>query len=819
MSVRLAAIRLVATPLFTLFAVLSLALGVAVTTAVYSVVGDLMLRGPGVHDPETVVVFVNSYDRRTVRVQMSEPDYRDLRAAQRSFSSLSGSAMFFATVTTASTTEMMGGEAVDGEYFSTLGVGAAIGRVLQPPDQAGLARVAVLSHALWRVRFAADPQVVGRTIRIGGEPFDIVGVTDAPYLGTFGGLDGTRLWIPLGTEAAPSPAFSSAPASPAARDRRRLQVFGRLAPSVTETMASAELRSIAARLDAQFPPPALPGRAAPSPRPWSAKSLAAFHEANDGVRRFGYTIVALVSLVLVVACTNLANLMLARGTARQKELAIRSALGASRWRLVREQCAESVLLAGGGAAAAYLVFQGLRSWMTADFNLMGRWTLLIRPALDPAAVGVAAAALLLSLAVFGLEPAVHLARTVNLNAAMAAGTARSRTRRQRLVVRWQVAVAAGFFIIATMFVRSTIAQARHDSGVDIDRIAVASLSLLGPQWDEARVQRTIDRIVAEGRKEASLEALSASTGLPFGVAAMRVSISRPGEAIVEHSYRSTATGVAATPGVFATLGIPVLRGRAFDDRDHAAAPTVAVVSEFTARRMFGTIDAVGQSLALHRGPNQSSIATVIGVARDTDVRAILADPTPLVYLPLTQHFSPALTIVARSTGEAARAVPALREVLRRAEPDAPVDVSGTGRTVLSGPFEILRAGGMGALYLGAMTLLLAMVGLFGVQSHLIVHRTREIGVRMSMGATTRQIKAMVLLDGYRPVLEGLVLGLWGGFAGRVLVRAYLELDVAIVDPWMLAVTPIPIVLAAFCACYLPAHRAAAVDPTIALRCE
>jgi hypothetical protein len=212
-------------------------------------------------------------------------------------------------------------------------------------------------------------------------------------------------------------------------------------------------------------------------------------------------------------------------------------------------------------------------------------------------------------------------------------------------------------------------------------------------------------------------------------------------------------------------------------------------------------------------------ATIVGVAADTDVRSILQEPTPLVYLPIDQHHEASLTIVARSTGDAARAVPALREALRRADPDLPVEIIGTGRTILSGPFEILRAGGMGALYLGVMTLVLAMAGLFGVQSHLILHRTREIGVRMSMGATARQIKAMVLLDGYRPVLEGLALGLWGGLAGRVIVRAYLELEVAVLDPWMLAVTPIPIVLAAFCACYLPAHRAAAVDPTVALRCD
>ena len=831
MTLRLAAARLVATPLFTLFAVLSLALGVAVTTAVYSIVGDLFLRDLGVHEPGRVVVMVTSYDHQTSKVSLSEPDFRDLRAAQTSFSSLSASTAFYASVTSPSTTEVAGGEAVDGAFFSTLGVGAALGRVLQPSDDVDGARVAVLSHSMWRARFAADPLVVGQTVRISGQAFEIVGVTAADYLGAMGGIAGTRLWIPLAAEPllAPvfsgrpepllAPVFSGRPEPATPRDRRHLQVVGRLAPAVTATAAASELRAIAARLDAAFPPPALAGRAAPTRRPWSAKTLTEFNDEVGGMRRFGYTIVILVSMVLVVACTNLANLMLARGTSRQKELAIRSALGASRWRLVREQLSESVLLACGGAVAAYLVFQALRAWLSVDFNLMGRWTLIIRPALDPAAVGVAAAALLLSLGVFGLEPAMHLARSVSITGAIAEGSGRSRTRRQRMVVRWQVAVSAGFFIVATMFVRFTIEQARHDPGVDVDRIAVAGLNVQSPLWNEARVRRALERAIEAGRTDPSIESMSASTGLPFGVGAMRLSLSKPGEAAVEGSYRSAALGVAATPSIFTTLGVRILRGRGFDDRDHAAAAPVAVISEFTARHLFGTADAVGRELVIHRGVNVSSPATVVGIARDTDVRSILSDPGPLVYLPLQQHYEPNLAVVARATGDAGSAVAGLRAALRQADPDLPVELIGTGRAILSGPFEILRAGGMGALYLGAMTLLLAMVGLFGVQSHLIANRTREIGVRMSMGATARQIKAMVLLDGYRPVIEGLVLGLWGGFATRVILRSYLELEVTVIDPWMLLVAPIPVVLAAFCACYLPARRAAGVDPTIALRCE
>jgi putative ABC transport system permease protein len=329
------------------------------------------------------------------------------------------------------------------------------------------------------------------------------------------------------------------------------------------------------------------------------------------------------------------------------------------------------------------------------------------------------------------------------------------------------------------------------------------------------VRRTLDRVIEEGRNDPSVESISVSTGMPFGLrTVMRFARSAPEQG----DDRYTATGIAATPSIFRTLGVPIVRGRGFDDRDHAAAAPVVVISAFTARRIFGTIDVVGRPLVL-RGRPGAPIATVIGVARDTDVGRVLFEPRAFVYLPLAQHYDPSLAVAARSTGDAARAVRALREALRRADPDLAVEVADTGRAVLTGPYVFVRFAGMAAIALGALTLLLAMVGLYGIQSHLVAHRTREIGVRMSFGASAAQIERMVLRDGYRPVLDGLALGLCIGVAGRAIVRAYLELDVSIVDPWMLLVAPIPLILAAFFACYLPARRAAGVDPSVALRYE
>ena len=821
MGLRLAIARLVASPLFTIFSVVSLAAGVAVTTAVYSVVDTLLLAGQGVADPQHLGVLMTADGARVQRYTVSDLDFEDLRHAQTSFGSLSASAAIQPAVAAGGNPEIVTAEAVDGTYFTTLGVGAAIGRVISVVDDEERARVAVISDDFWRSRFAADPNVIGREVRINGQPFAVIGVSSARYRGAFGVLMGTRVWIPRATE----PLLHTArPSVRSPREDNRLFVLGRLADGRTIADASAELGTIAAQLDRAYPLSGTTPAIAIDVRRWSASSLERSSVVDRGLRRVGMMIVSLVGLVLLVACTNLANLVLARGTARQGELAVRMAMGASRGRLIWEQCIESLILAAAGAVASYVFFRGIAAFMTSDYVMGmpfgGAATLSIRPAINAPAISVAVVALLLALVVFGLEPAVQLARTLDIRAALAFGATgiRPRVGRQRMVIRWQVAIAAGFFIVATMFIRATIDQARHDSGIEMDRLAVAVLNFDNGAWDERRIRRVIDRVIEESRKTPGIEDVAASTGLPFGVPAMPVTVGIPED--LDSVKRNPSVAVAATPALFKTLGIDIVRGRRFTDDDGPASAPSIIISELTAKQMFGGADPIGRALIVRRPQAADTHAVVVGVARDTDVRMIYGDRRSLIYMPLAQQFASGLTITARSTGAGAHAVPSLRDALRRADPDLAVAAIGPGSSLLAGPFVIISSLGRGALYLGGLTLLLSMAGLFGVQSHVVAHRTREIGVRMSVGASARQIKLMVLKDGYRPVFEGLLLGLWGGVAARIIMRSYMELDnVTIIDPWMLFLTPIPLIAAAFCACYLPASRAASVDPTVALRCE
>ena len=579
-DIRLALRRLGATPLFTVFAILSLAIGVAITTAVYSIVDTVLLRGLGVREPGRVAIVATPYSGRLLAGTVSAPDFHDLRAAQTSFSHMAASATLIRRVALPSATQMLMGEAVSGSYFATLGVSAARGRAIQPADDDGAARVVMLGDALWRRTFASDPRVVGTVVTISSQRYEVIGVAPPTFTGPRGWLASTQFWIPLGSQ------------SDGGRESRRLTIFGRLASTVTIAAASSEVRTIAARLDQSFPP-RYPGKSpTATDRPWRAKTMAEIADEDTAVRRFGMTLVALVGLVLVVACTNLGNLVLARGTTRLREIAVRRALGASRWRLVREQCLESVILAAGGAIASYVVFELLRAAIDTEISLAmpfgGRTTLLFHPVLNVTALGVAVSSLLVALVVFGLEPAIQLTRTIDVRGALAAGSTPGppRRRRQRALLRWQVAIAAGFFIIATMFVKYSIAEARHDSGVDLDRIGVAVLNLDGPEWSEARARRTLDRLLGELRGHPSIESASLTGGLPFGVSsALRLSMAPAEQAGAADTPPRMVTAVAATPSIFRTLGVEILRGRGFDDRDGPGAPRVLIVSEFTSRQI------------------------------------------------------------------------------------------------------------------------------------------------------------------------------------------------------------------------------------------
>jgi putative ABC transport system permease protein len=814
-DVRLALRRLRMAPGFTVFAVVSLALGIGVSTAIYSAVRTLFWMPLGIAEPESLVSFAQP-GRATGSI--SWPDFLDIRAQQSTFSSLAATERLQISAAIDDTAEAALGEAVSGDYFTTLGVSALHGRLLQPLDETLAARVVVLSEVFWRTRLHADPHVVGRTMKLGGEPFEIVGVTKGPFHGMQALLPGS-LWI-LHVSVPDRAGTGRLARVRTDRTIRPFNLWGRLKPGILLSTAAAEAAVIGQRLDAAYPPPS----AAPADRrrTWTVRDQSAGAEI-DREDVLASMILAAVAMVLLIACTNLANLSLAKGTSRAQETAVRTALGASRWRLVREQLIESAIVAVAGGILGLGVLVGLRDFFTTDLPISESLTIRFAPVIGMAVLGAAAGATMLALIVFGLWPALQSTRQ-DVRSGLGAGAVATppKWRLHRNLVAWQVFGSVALLMVAAMTVQAIAAFGAHDPGVDYERLAIAQLDFSLNGKDEARSRVLVDAILSAARAQPGIGSVSASTGLPFGIMPPSAVVTRPQQPFVESRDVGEYTHViAATPEILATLGMRIVRGRAFSDRDDAAAPRVAILSESIAREVFHTTDVVGNDLLVGRTYRLSTryppeSFRVIGVTADTDTFMLGRRGNPGIFVPFAQRYSPSVTITARAADPRA-AAGVLRTVIRTVDPELAVTSNGQGAVVLAGPYVLMRIVAGLASALGALALVLAMAGLYGVLSHVVARRTREIGIRIAIGAHRSRIFELILRDGLRPVVKGLVLGLGAGVLFRIALRATVATGISPIDPLVFALVPIPFLIAALIACYLPAARASRVDPNVALR--
>ena len=827
--------RLRATPLFTTFAVVSLALGVGVTTAIYSVIVSLTDFGLRAPHPDRIGVIVGSDPldgrRQTWRSVVSRADLVDLSAAGDRWRNAAVSARFSQSLVTPAVSELVTGEAVSGNYFSTLSLAPAAGRLIQPSDDAAPSRVAVLGHQFWRTRLGGDTGVVGSVIRIGGEPFEVVGIGPPE----FGGLSDriqsfTAVWVPLSATTM-FPSSAAPPEDALDRRRRQLSVMVPIANPSELSSLSQQVRAIGERLDVAYPIDMRPATdVAPQriARAWSLRSLNdANRDADRTMVRAEAAIMAIVGLVLVVACTNLANLVLARASTRQHELAVRSALGASRTRLMLDELAETGVLAVLGAVTAFVVARVLMLWFTStSLPISEGLVVQLEPKLNMVTIAVAAGSVLLSLAVFGLAPALQITRGALRSRLATDGGAEGhfRWRARRRLIGLQVAISLSFFLIAAFAVRIAVGERARSSGIDVDRLAIGQLNFRLPPWTETRGLEAVDRLMSLARSQPGLDAVAVSSGLPFGLNyTPHAELAQPGRSLSDNTEdHISAPLLAATPSIFETLGVPIVRGRAFDDRDGKSAPPVAVLSEQAARQMFRSSDAVGRRVVLRPGLRMSDdgatrVVTVIGIAGDTDTQRRFSREAGSVYVPLAQHYEPTLAVIGRTAGDPAQIIGALKTLGRRADPDLVVDRPATGAMILTGAYVFVGVVSRAAGGLALLALILAMAGLFGVLSHLVARRTREMGLRMALGAEPRAIRRLIIADGLRPVLAGIVVGLGLGVLVRLLIRSAYHSPVSAADVLVFALAPVPIVLSALLACYWPARRASKVDPNVALR--
>jgi putative ABC transport system permease protein len=818
-DVRLALRRLRMAPGFTLFAVVSLAVGVGVSTAVYSAVRTLFWLPLGVPHQDELVVLTS--DRIT---NISGPDFQDVRAQQSAFTALAASTRIRTAMASAEGAEVVQGEAVSGEYFAVMQLTALRGRLLTPSDERESSRVVVLSERFWRQHMRGDPAAVGRTIRLGGLPFEVVGV----IRGTFHGLDrvvSRAVWIPAGTVPANLRAAFGIWGDLTSRQAAVFTVFGRLRSGVSPARAAGDMQLIGQRLDAVYPQ----GR--DRSRRYAIRAHATTLPESEVINTIAGMIMTGVGVLLLVACSNLANLALAKGTSRSEETAVRSALGASRWRLVREQLIESALVVAAGGVLGVVVLYRLVDSFTVDLPMGQGQTMPLRPDVSVDVLAGSAVALLLALLVFGVWPALQGTRA-NVRAGFGAGLAATppKWRLHGNLVAWQVCGCVALLLVAAMAQRviGAIGGSLPAAGIGGD-LAIAQVEFALNGRDEFQTRRLVEALVVGLRGQAGIERVAVSNGLPIGSMFDTV---RPGGMATSESEplttardtgRSTAV-ITASPELFDTIGVRIRRGRGFTERDDAAAPRVAVISERLARAVYHSVDVVGQTLVLAARPRLSPRAsatetmTVVGVSADLDepTRAYRGDT--FVFVPWAQRYEPGVPVVftVRSRSPAA-AVGILRSTIRRVDPDLATSSAGTGSVVLQSSLFILRIIRGLATALASISMVLAMAGLFGVLSHVVLCRMREMGIRIALGADRGRIFRLILFDGMRPVAKGIVLGLVIGVGARLAVRAWFVTNVSAFEPLVLVVVPIPFVVAALVACYLPAARASRVDPNVALR--
>ncbi|MBV9924261.1 MAG: ABC transporter permease [Acidobacteria bacterium] len=785
-------------PGFSLVALAVLALGVGANTAIFSVVNAVLLRPLPYPGAERVIAFEGVNPSKGIKESnLSAPDAVDWRSQARSFEALAIYTPGSANLSGGGEPERVAGAYVEPDFFRVLGVGAARGRAILPEDdKPGSAPVVVLSHALWVRRFGADPAAVGRTIDLGGRQREVVGVMpagfDFPYR--------SELWVPLQLDLAKE-----------ARDNRSLFVVGRLREGVAVAAAQTELDAISARLAEAY---------AVTNVGWGVR-LQPLKDALVGeLKTTLFMLLAGVGLLLLIACANVANLLLARAAGRRREVALRLALGAGRWRIARQMLTESVLLgvAGGALGAALSV------WLTDLLVALAPagTPRLAETSADWRVLLFAAGASVLTGVAFGIAPAWQASR-YDLNDSLkeggrGAGGGRSRMRSGLVVA--EVAVSLLLLAGAGLLVKSFGRLQAVDPGFDPEGVITMRVSLPGARYKEpARKVEFYATLLERVRSLPGVESAGATIQLPlrgsdYSIWRGLIREGRPEtpEEAIDASYS------VVTPGYFRALRIPLRAGRAFDERDRTDSAKVAVVNESLARKVFPGEDPVGKRIHIWR--DEEFQREIVGVVGDTKPDSLETAGAPQIYVPHAQDAEwggLSLTVRARGAG-AESLVGAVREEVRALDRELPIyDVKTLGKVVAdSTAYRRVSMFLMAGFAVAA--LLLAGVGLYGVVSYAVTERTREIGVRVALGAQRRDVVRLVVRHGMLLTLLGLAVGLACALALTRLMTGLLY-EVSAADPGVYILVALLLAAVALLACLVPARRATKVDPMVALRYE
>jgi predicted permease len=812
---------------FTLVAVITLALGVGANSTIFSVVNATLLRSLPVANPETLVYVFNS----TTGSAFSYPDYAELRDRNQSLESLIAWGGISVSLNSNDQTDLVSGAIVTGNYFQTLGVGATKGRVITPDDDKtpGAHPVVVISNGFWLRRFGGDQNIVGKQLLLNGNSFTIIGVAPRDFGGVQFGVV-RDLYVPMMMQAIVRPprAGYSGEMDPdllKRRSNRWLFALGKLKPGVSLEQSQAELAMITSQ-QADANPETNKGRSI---------QMVAFNQTDDPDQRrqlgsVATLLMSVVALVLLIACANVANLLLARGSARSKEIAVRLALGATRWRIIRQLLTESVLLATlGGILALALAW-----WATSSLKAIpppaGVLPLIPQFSIDAKVLVFTFVLALLAGIVFGMAPALRISRPV-IVPALKDNSWSPRDRRsyfslRNLLVVTQVSLSVVLLIAAGLFLRSLRHAQSIDPAFDVNRVVTVPLNINLLRYTKLQGREFYRQAVERVESVPGVESVSLARSVALGGGSSVRSLMVEGRPGSENEFRSDNSSSSADDNsinvnvvgfnYFQTLGIGLMRGRDFNATDTEDKPGVVVVNESFVRRHSPDQEVLGRRISFNgsKGPWRE----IVGVVRDSKYLTLAEPPTPFIFLSLSQNHETGMTLHVRSSVPPATIVGAIRSEVQSLEKNLPV----------SNPVPMsesigssLYAARMGATLLGvfaALALVLASIGLYGVMSFSVSQRTRELGIRMALGAQAADVFKIVLKQGFGLIAFGLLLGLGVSFAVTRLLTSFLY-GVSATDWLTFVAIPIVLMIVASLACVIPARRATKVDPLIALKYE
>jgi putative ABC transport system permease protein len=810
-------------PGFTIVAVLTLALGIGANTTVFTVINTLVLNPIPVEKPSELVGIysapVNPSHNANL-LQLSYPNLQDLRERNRVLSSLAGFTWpMYVTLARDSESERMFAEFVTGNYFDTLGIHPAAGRFFlsQENRAPGESPVAILSYGAWKTRFGGTPDVIGRTILLNRVALTVVGVAPRGFLGV-SAIFGPDVWVP----ATMSTLLFPAQQHDWLHDRGQSVMVGaaRLKSGVSLEKAEANLKDAAAGLEEEYPEPnrgrtlellplndvALSMR--PTPREGESQPLILT----------AVVLMAIVGIVLLIACSNVANLLMARAASRRQEMAVRLALGAGRARLTRQLITESLLLSllGGlaGLAVAYAGTQFLWSFRPPEFAQ----NLADLKFNDPVFIFTMVVAFAAGF-VFGIIPAFRSSRTEVIDelkddARTAAGQSLSRRKFASSLLAGQVALSLVSLVTAALFIRSIGRAYALNPGFDTAHTAMFFMSPGQAGYGRTRAEELYREVRTRIASLPGVNSVSWSSNLPlWGKVANNVLIE--GRQTGHASEAISTVESTVDPDYFATLRIPLLRGRDFTAEDKQGSMPVAIINDTMAKKYWPGQDPIGKRF---RFTGEEFYRQVVGVAKTVDYSSLGESPQPCIYLPLRQNFSGTMVLYVNTHRDPAAIFGAVQRELRQFDPQTPLYDFRTGRKIID---QALWNAKMGVGLLGVFGLLalgLASVGLYGVMAYSVNQRRHEIGVRMALGATPASILRQVLLQGATLVGAGIALGLAACFVLDRGLKALLY-GVSPVDPFSVVGASLVLAIVAGLACYIPARRAAKVDPMVALRHE